>query len=214
MSRLTYLDKHNPALLKRAKKAYALTSYVNAMIRDAGLSTLNTMALLRQCKLAMNGYFKHVGPIIYMEHTDELAEIYTSLNDRFDVKITDVESAVFIEIILNLLPKKDMKDFLLLNFNSGCVLDADRMEMLVSTALELDKLLNELLGTHVTATKESLLKIFASKPKKVKKTRDKKVSKKQLAHLAEVEAIKASKERKKTFLQERIAKAKLLKDNT
>ena len=102
---------------------------------------------------------------------------------------------------------------MLMNFNSGCVLSPDRMDMFVDTALERDKLLNELLGTHATATKESLLKIFASKAPKIKKTREKKPSKKELAHLAEVEAIKASKQRKKTFLQERIAKAKLLKDS-
>ncbi len=111
-----------------------------------------------------------------------------------------MESTVFIEIMLNLIDKKDMNDFMLMTFNSGYRLDEARMEKLVDAALTMDERLNELFGTAQTATKEYLLSIFAKPVAKEKKARDKAKSKKQIAHELEVEEMRLAKERKKKFL--------------
>ena len=207
------MNKHNPKTLAKAKKAFALVSYTFAMVKDAKLSTLKSMALVKQCKASMQGFHRAVGNEIYMENTDDLGNLYLTLNKRFEERISSNETLVFIEIILNLLTKKDMKDFMLMNFNSGYRLDDARMDILIEKALELDDELNTMLGTAKTASTESLKSLFTPKEVKEKKVRDKKPSKKALAHQKAVEEAQQKKAKKQEMLSSLRERARIAREN-
>lgn len=158
----------------KTKKAFALSSIVGALLMATNNGRPKLTALKLQIDKAMKVFSVKARKDYYTISYD-VRELWLEMAKKHNNALDEDEVEVFIEMVLNLLPRAEMKQFLGINFTTSEKLGDDKKSALLMTVLELDKKLNEMFGTKATATRDSLGLIMVKpvKIKAVKKERDK-----------------------------------------
>ena len=150
------------------KKAFAITSLVGATLKSSNNGSPRMLTLQRQCNAAMR-VFNHKSRREYYVITDQVYTLWGNIAERHDNTLDVDEIEVFCEMLLNLMPKNDMKQFLGFSFTTKNKLRDEKKSEILMTILDVDNELNALFGTNITATRESLALIMV-KPVKVAKS--------------------------------------------
>jgi len=159
-------------LTPKIRKAFALSSIAGAMMMSSMNGNLQLAHLKVQIDKAMKVFSLKAGSREYYRISDVVQEIWLKMAERHNNTLDEDEILVFIEMVLGLLPKQDMKEFLGMHFKTREKLRDDKKSMLLATVLDLDGELNKVFGTTATATRESLGRIIV-KPIKAKKAKTK-----------------------------------------
>ena len=196
-------------LTPEIRKAFAVASIVGAMLNAGGNGGVKLLALSRQVNASMQVFRKVAGRKEYYGISLVVQKIWEKMVETHNNTIDADELSLFAEIILNLVPKKDMKIFLGVHFTTNEKLRDHLKSSIMSSVLELDKQINEALGTKQTITREQIGLIIV-KPVRIKAKRAKKPQKeslKQKKHEIEVTKHKERKVRVSAFLAGVRAKA-------
>lgn len=158
----------------KVKKAFALSSIVGALLMSTNNGRPKLTALKVKIDDAMR-VFSVKASRDYHVITSDVIELWVEMATKHNNALDEDEVEVFIEMVLNLLPRSNMKEFLRLNFVTKQTLRDCKKSALLMTVLELDHKLNEMFGTDPTATRESLGRIMVKpiKIKTAKRERDK-----------------------------------------
>ena len=195
--------------LSRVHKAFAVSSILGAIIMAHNNGDPRITALKIQIDKAMRVYNVKLGRKNYYEMTDKIKEIWGKLAEKHNNTIDGDELSLFIELILNLSPRKDMKEFLMVHFTTSHKIKDYHKSAILMSVLELDEELNRLCGTVSTIDRDGLGKILVKQIKKrAPNKRTKTASKAQLKHEASAREYKERKERIASFLKKRIEAAK------
>ncbi|NOR57191.1 MAG: hypothetical protein GQ474_01560 [Sulfurimonas sp.] len=160
----------------KVKKAFALSSIVGAMLMASNNGNPSLTALKVQIDKAMKVFSIKAGKKTYYGISDKVQKLWVEVAKEHNNTLDEDEITLFVEMVLNLMPKKDMKTFLMVHFTTRETMRDDKKSAIIATVLEIDRHLNELFGTEQTITREALGKILVKTPKlkKVKlKLRDK-----------------------------------------
>ena len=193
----------------RVHKAFALSSIIGAMLMAHTNGNPKLVTLRIQVDKAMKVYAYKFGSKNYYMMTDEVKGIWFRLADRHNSTLDEDELSLFIEMVLSLAPKVDMKSFLGMYFTTCNHIADSKKSAVMASVMELDEELNALCRTKQTQTREGL-GLLVVKPVKLKRvtTKTKVVSKQQVKHNKEVAEHKDRKKRISSFLRERIAAIK------
>jgi len=158
----------------KVKKAFALSSIVGAMLMSSNNGNPRLTALKVQIDKAMKVFSVKARKDYYVISSD-IRDLWGEMAKQHNNTLDEDEITVFIEMILNLLPKSDMKTFLGVSFTTTEKIRDARKSAILMSVLDLDKRLNEMFGTGPTATRESLSSVMVKpvKTKAVKRERDK-----------------------------------------
>ena len=190
--------------LSKVHKAFALSSIIGAMLMAHNNGNPKLVALRVQIDKAMKVYNYKLGRKNYWLMTDAVKQIWVRLAKKHDNTIDEDELSLFIEMVLSLAPKRDMKEFLGVHFTTKNTLADFKKSAILISAMELDEELNILCQTQRTSTREALGLIMV-KPVKMKRVKVKQKSVAQIKHENRDTRVKST-------LQEMIAAAKLKKD--
>ncbi len=193
------------------QKIFALSSTIGAVLKANQNGEPKQIALQLQINRSMKTFHAKAGRKTYWEISNQVAEIWERIAERHQNTIKEEEVPVFVSYLCTLVPPKDFKTFLAMSpYRSTVTIDPQTNKNIIESILLLDKELNELCNT-----KSYSLPIRKPEPVKTKTSRDK--SKKQKQSTGSNLTSKQRKERKrhssaKSFLQQRIEQAKLLKE--
>ena len=159
----------------KVKKAFALSSISGALITSLDSMTVKTTTLKIQIDKAMKVFFKVGGAKNYYTLSDETYKLWSVIAEKHTNTLTVEEAEIFLQMILSLMPKKDVKDFLGFTFTTHLKMKDEKKSAILMTVMALDKELNKLYDVKTTATRESIGRILApvTAAKRVKKVRDK-----------------------------------------
>ncbi len=163
----------------RVKKAFALSAVIDALLTATNNGNPKLTGLKVKIVRTLREFSVKSSKDYYMIYGD-IRAIWLEMAKRYDNKLDEDEIEVFIEMLLSLAPREDIKAFLGVNFTTRNKLrDCKKSELLVALK-ELDEKLNKMFGTTATATRESLGAIMVKpiKSKAVKKERQKAIPKK------------------------------------
>ena len=193
------------------KKAFAIASIIGSAFHDNRTSIIRLNTLKMQSKKAMQVYAKKVGLKEYFKLTDEIASIFDKLEQKHNNNIPIEQMPVFIELICNLIPPDHFKKYFAIGpYSTGSVeMEPAVYASVCNSVIELDSGLNKLLNT-----KPYTLPIRKKKVQKIAKPDSKKkkeptIKKKRMKVIREAQR----KKRVKSFLKDRIAKAKEMNEN-
>ncbi len=192
--------------LSKVHKAFALSSIIGAMLMAHTNGDPKLIALRVQIDKAMKVYNYKLGRKNYWMMTDAVKQIWVKLATKHDNSIDGDELSLFIEMVLSLSPKQDMKEFLGVHFTTKNKLRDEKKSAIMISVMELDIELNILCSTQQTQTRKEL-GLLMVKPVKSKRVKIKKkvTSKGEEKHKKEVTAHKDRKIRVSSFLKDRIA---------
>jgi len=158
----------------KVKKAFALASIAGAMIMTANSGRPKLVALKVQIDKAMKVFSIKASRDYYVISHD-IQELWSKMAERHDNKLTVDEVEVFIDMVLNLLPRADMKAFLGISYTTSQNVRDKRKSSLLVAVMELDAMLNKMFSLEATATRDSIARVMVKpiKTKAVKKERDK-----------------------------------------
>ena len=159
----------------KTQKAFALSAIVGAMLMASNNGDFKLSNLKVQIDKAMK-VFSVKAPILYYKISDDVQKVWVEMAKEFNNTLDEDEITVFIEMVLNLMPKQDMKTFLNMPvYKTVEKLRDEKKSQLLMAVMELDKKLNKMFGTNATVTRESLALVMVKpiKQKTVKKERDK-----------------------------------------
>lgn len=161
---------------RQIKKAFALSSIVGALLMSANNGNPKLTTLKVQIDRAMKVFSIRARKDYYMISAD-IKELWVEMAEKHNNSLDVDEIEVFVEMVLSLLPKNDMKEFLGINFKTVRTLSDSKKSALLMTVLDLDRELNTMFGTQQTATRESLGAVMVKplKQKSAKKERNKAV---------------------------------------
>ena len=200
------MAKPSPA----TKKAFAIASIIGSALHDNRTSIVKLNILKLQASKAMKVYAKKVGLKEYFILTEQIAQIFEQLEKKHSNEIPIEQMPVFIELICNLIPPDHFKKFLVVSpYSTGSVeMEPAIYASVCNSILELDNSLNKLLNTEPYT--------LPIRKKKVQKIRQPTIKKKEpTVKKKRQKVIREAKRRKKvkSFLKDRIAKAKENNDN-
>jgi len=155
------------------RKAFILSSLVGATLISANNGSPKLVALQRQINIFMRAFNK-INRAEYWALSDFIKHLWFNITKKYDLRLNEDEIEVFIELLLNLIPKTVAKDLLKINFTTEQKVKDENKSSLLATVMDVDSEINKFLGTKQTATREELGAIIVKpiKPKKVKKERD------------------------------------------
>ena len=153
----------------KVKKAFALSSIAGAMLMASNNGNPRLTSLNVQIDRVMKTFSIKARKDYYMI-SDDVKIIWTEMAKQHNDTLDEDEVTVFIEMVLSLMPKSDMKQFLGMSFVTTEKLKDCKKSALLMTVLELDKKLNKMFNTSPTATRESLAMVMV-KPLKAKKAK-------------------------------------------
>lgn len=159
----------------KAKKAFILSSLMGSVLMSTNNGEPKLSALKVQIDKAMKVFSIKAGKKEYWYLAGMVKEMWDEIAKEHNNTLDTDEVALFIEMIFNLMPSKDMKDFLNMKYTTKEKIRDERKSAIMATVLDLDSKLNNLLGTTQTATRETLGEVMVKpvKAKKVKADRDK-----------------------------------------
>lgn len=161
---------------KEVKKGFALTAICAAAIAALDEPTLKAKTLKLQFEKVKKVFRVKAGAKNYYTVSDEVGKIFKSVADKHSNHLHEEEVEVFVEMILSLMPKAKMKEYLGFSFSTKQKVRDCEKSGLISTVLGIDKNLNEAFETTTTATRDSIAKVMV-KPVKVKTTKARDVAK-------------------------------------
>ena len=194
----------------KVKKMFSLATISGALIMSIDDRTIKTNTLKIQLDRALKVFFKKAGAKTYYSLSDETYKLWSTIAEKHTNTLTVEEAEIFLEMILCLMSKKDVKDFLGFTFTTNLKMKNEKKSAILMSVMALDKALNEMYNVKATATRESIGMILTRSvtPKRVKKIRDK------TAKVLKVKAVSKSKlkeaERKskvRNFLRNRMKEA-------
>lgn len=150
------------------KKAFALTSLVGATLLSSNNGNPRMVTLSRQCNAAMRVFSVKAGRREYYTISEQINKLWSDIATRHNNTLDIDEIELFIELLLNLMPKSDMRKFLGFTFTTKNKIRDERKSEILMTVLDVDSCLNELFGTVATANRDSLANVLV-KPIKAKK---------------------------------------------
>lgn len=158
----------------RVKKAFALSSMVGAILMSTNNGSPKLTALKVQIDKAMKVFSVKARKDYYVISA-HVKDILIAIAEKHNNTLDEDEVEVFIEMMLSIVPRADMKAFLGMNFTTSQKLRDEKKSSVLTTVMELDEGLNKLFDTVPTATRESLAKVMVKpvKSKAVKQERDK-----------------------------------------
>lgn len=158
----------------RVKKAFALSYILRALFLSFKNGNPKITSLHVKVNDAMS-VFKTKATRDFFVITSDISDLWVEMAKEHDNKLDEDEYEVFVEMVLSLLPRADMKKFLGMTFSTKHTLHDSKKSALLVAVLDLDEKLNKMFGTDPTATRESLGRIMVKpiKIKAVKKERDK-----------------------------------------
>ena len=169
--------KKSMKIPNKVKKAFAISTIGGALIMSLDTKTVKTNTLKIQIDKAMKIFFHKAGAKTYYTLSDEVYKLWSVIAERHSNTLEVEEAEVFLYMILNLMSKKDMRDFLGFTFSSNFKIKDEKKSAILMTIMALDKELNNMFDVQSTATRESIGNILTPTvtPKRVKKIRDKTV---------------------------------------
>ena len=139
----------------KSKKAFALSSIIRAILIRSHNGNPKLTALKVQINKAMKNFSMKVGKESYLISVN-IQHICAREAKLCDDILDENEIEVFLEMMLSLMNKTDIKSFLKINFSTIHKLHDEKKSEILMAVLELDKELNKMFGTKPTATRESL----------------------------------------------------------
>ncbi len=192
------------------QKAFALSTFIKSTLKDYDSTKEPEIAQIDlQCQRLMNVYFIEGGKKHFDELSDKLGDIWVYLltrNENNSIKEDDVPA--LIECMCMIIPPKDFKDMFGVDpYMRDRHMYYQSYPIIVDNVMELDKELNNLLGTKPYALmkpKEKEVKVKKEREKSKKKSKEKTVSSKK------IKAVKKKKAHANNMqtIRERIAQAK------
>lgn len=161
-------------ITNETKKAFAVASILGAIVKSHNNGNPKLIALKIQVDKAMKVFSLKAKGQYYLI-SDGIKEAWFELADRYDNTLDEDELEVFIEMIANLIPKPHYKAFLgVSTFKTTHTINDEIKSSVLMSVLELDSMLNKMLGTTPTIDREGLAKVMVKplKNKKVKAKRD------------------------------------------
>lgn len=158
----------------KVKKAFALSSIIGAMLVASNNGNPKLTALKIQINKAMKVFSVKAAKDYYVI-SDDIGSMWCEMAKRHNNTLDEDEITVFIEMVLSLLPKQDMKKFLGVHFTTNEKMRDERKSAILMTVLDLDSKLNKMFVTEPTISRENLGLVMV-KPiriKSVKIQRDK-----------------------------------------
>jgi hypothetical protein len=150
------------------RKAFSIASLVGATLKSSNNGSPRMLTLQRQCNAAMR-VFNHKSRREYYIITDQVYTLWGKIAERHNNTLDVDEIEVFCEMLLNLMPKEDMKKFLGFTFTTKNKLRDEKKSEILMTILDVDSELNALFGTVATSNRDSISKVMV-KPVKVAKS--------------------------------------------
>tara|TARA_R110000772_G_scaffold5454_8_gene19534 strand:+ start:4806 stop:5390 length:585 start_codon:yes stop_codon:yes gene_type:complete len=187
---------------KNAQRAYAIASFIGTTLKCYDTEDTDLHKLELQCKKAMKVFSIKAGTDETMALADRLVAVWQDLQDNYSYTIDEDSLPALIEGISMIVSPKDFKDFFgVVPFYKAQHQYYVDYPNIMRSVNGMNSSLNNLLGTQ---------SVRMVKPKvvvpKVKKPKPK--SKAQKAHEKRVEEARMRAINVKSFLRDRIAKAK------
>jgi hypothetical protein len=205
--------------MAKINKAYTLVSVIHSMSIDKAMGEPRLVALLVQISKAMGVFAAKVGAKQIRDVARRGDIILDATYSKGMPTLYPGELPVAIEMILNLLPKKEMNSFLLnANYSTKAHVREEIKSSLLCMIMDFDRKINEEFHTTATTSRDLIGNIMTKplitqKAKKLKSS-TRKVSEKEKKHLLAVEEFKKEKERKMKVLRKHIAESKKKKENS
>ncbi len=193
-------------LTPEINKCFALASVIGASLYANHDGNIRLNALVLQSRQAMRVYASKVGMRKFHFMTDEVAKLFEKLTANHGTTIKIDEMPIFIESLCTLIPPQHFKKFFGISpFRTNIhTMRPEKYASISNSLLKLNDDINNLLGTKsytLPVQKKKIIKVKQERDKSSKVTKQKTKSSK---------AIKESNRKKnvKSFLQDKIAKAK------
>ncbi len=187
---------------KNTQRAYAVASFLGATLKEYDVDSPELHKLDLQAKKAMKVFSVQVGKAATMELANRLVVVWQDLHDNHSHKIDEDSLPALIEGISMIIPPKEFKEFFgIVPFYKHRHQYYVDYPNIMRSVNGMNSSLNELLGTksvHLQKPKVIVPKVKKPKPK----------SKKQKLHEKRVEEEKQRVVNVKSFLRDRVAKAK------
>ena len=181
---------------KNVQRAYAITSFILASLKDAQYESIELKKIHIQCARAMRVFSAKVPPVWFDDFIDKVGNIWEEVGTLHDAKIEKDNAGLLVEAFGYILTPKEFKSFLgvspYVNKDNHSLEDFKKS---LAIALDINSELNILLETKSTVWQKP-------KEKKVKQKKPKEKSKKQKKHEVEVLKRQESKKRKQDFFAE------------
>jgi len=208
--------KHGNKIVKKipksVSKAFAIATYISTTLHDMeGYQDEELEVLHLRSNNAMKVFSAKVGHHQYWEISDKLGDIWVELAKRNDGEIKEESLPALVECMCMLIHPKNFKEFFGVApyVRDRHIYFSDYANIALAT-LELDKALNDLLGTKSYVLQKPKAKVVKAKKKKERSKNKKPVKTKQKPQRVIKKLIekKERKEENMKSLRERIAEAK------
>ena len=179
---------------KNVKRAFLIASFIGSVLKSHNTGRPMLLALHKRVNQGMRRFRIVGGALAYHSLANDGKEMWIKLSERHSTHLTHAETEIFVELLGFVLSEKDYKDFLgYKHFRTDIRTDDAKYARICASVLEMNDLINELLGTKSSVGQFKILK-----PEKQKAKRD--VSKRQSKHEKEVLEAMSRKKRKSEFL--------------
>jgi hypothetical protein len=195
---------------KATIKAFAIASVIGAVLVSNQNGEPKLLALQVQINRAMKVFSIKAGYKLYWTVSNQIGKFWDEIAKRHQNTILEEEVPKFVEYLCMLIPPKDFKTFLGLSpYRTSINIDNETNRNILKSILLLDQQLNDFIGTKAyTLTKPK------EKIQKIKKKRDISKKKKKILQPTRNQIKERERHAKvKSFLKDKIAKAKEIKNN-